>query len=142
MTLWHVPAGVDGLAVAGVFDGMGLRGNASSPMTAASLAVAPTAMLGGDGQGLNIALEAVLPTFLVLNAAFSVGLMQSLVAAAGTHLSQSRLAHLDQSLSEQPEQRRAYAHLLTLVDQACVFLDDTLTALATGRPDAMLRVLQ
>jgi isovaleryl-CoA dehydrogenase len=121
---------------------MGLRGNASSPMTAASLAVAPTAMLGGDGQGLNIALEAVLPTFLVLNAAFSVGLMQSLVAAAGTHLSQSRLAHLDQSLSEQPEQRRAYAHLLTLVDQASLFLDDTLTALATGRPDAMLRVLQ
>jgi isovaleryl-CoA dehydrogenase len=142
MTLWHVPAGADGLTVEGVFDGLGLRGNASSPMTATGVAVAESAMLGGDGQGLDIALEAVLPTFLVLNAAFSIGLMQSLIAAAGTHLSQSRLVHLDQSLSEQPEQRRTYARLLTLVEGAGLFLDDTLTALATGRTDAMLRVLQ
>jgi alkylation response protein AidB-like acyl-CoA dehydrogenase len=125
-----------------VFDGLGLRGNASSAMTATGLVVTESAMLGGDGQGLDIALEAVLPTFLVLNAAFSTGLMQSLIAAAGTHLSQNRLVHLDQSLAEQPEQRREYARLLTLVDAASLFLDDTLTALAAGRPDAMLRVLQ
>lgn len=142
MTLWYVPAGSDGLTVAGVFDGLGLRGNASSPMTATGLAVTESAMLGGDGQGLDIALEAVLPTFLVLNASFSTGLMQSLIAAAGAHLSQGRLVHLDQSLAEQPEQRREYARLLTLVDTATLFLDDTLTALAAGRPDAMLRVLQ
>jgi isovaleryl-CoA dehydrogenase len=140
MTLWHVPAGAAGLTVNGTFDGLGLRGNASSPMTATG--VIPSAMLGGDGQGLDLALAIVLPTFLVLNAAFSIGLMQSLVAAAGTHLSQSRLTHLDQSLAEQPELRRAYARLLTLADQAGLLLDDTLAALGTGRADAMLRVLQ
>jgi alkylation response protein AidB-like acyl-CoA dehydrogenase len=142
MTLWHVPATADGLAVAGTFDGLGLRGNSSAPMTATSLAVAESTMLGGDGQGLDLALETALPTFLVLNAAFSIGLMRSLIAAAGTHLSRSRLEHLDQSLAEQPEQRRAYARLLTLVDGAGLFLDDTLSALAAGRADAMLRVLQ
>lgn len=142
MTLWHMPATADGLAVVGTFDGLGLRGNSSSPMTATSVALPASAMLGGDGQGLDLALESVLPTFLVLNAAFSIGLMQALIAAAGTHLAGSRLEHLDQSLAEQPEQRRAYARLLTLVDGAGLFLDDTLSALATGRADAMLRVLQ
>jgi isovaleryl-CoA dehydrogenase len=142
MTLWHMPATADGLAVTGTFDGLGLRGNASSPMTATGVTVPAAAMLGADGQGLDVALETVLPTFLVLNAAFSIGLMRSLIAAAGTHLSRSRLEHLDQSLAEQPEQRRAYARLLTLVDGAGLFLDDTLTALATGRADAMMRVLQ
>ncbi len=142
MTLWHVPATAEGLAVAGSFDGLGLRGNSSAPMTATQLAVPASAMLGGDGQGLDLALESALPTFLVLNAAFSLGLMRALIAAAGTHLAGSRLQHLDQSLAEQPEQRRAYARLLTLVDGAALFVDDTLAALATGRADAMLRVLQ
>ena len=34
MTLWLVPADAAGLSVAGAFDGLGLRGNASAPMTA------------------------------------------------------------------------------------------------------------
>ena len=34
MTLWLVPAGSAGLSVAGDFDGLGLRGNGSRPMTA------------------------------------------------------------------------------------------------------------
>lgn len=140
MTLWHVPAGAEGLEVVGAFDGLGLRGNSSAPMNAAD--VVPSAMLGADGAGLDLALESVLPTFLVLNAAFSVGLMRAMIAAAGTHLGQARLEHLDQSLSEQPEQRREYARLLTVVDGAGLFLDDTVSALATGRADAMLRVLQ
>ena len=38
-TLWLVPASVAGLSVAGAFDGLGLRGNASSPMTAKKVAV-------------------------------------------------------------------------------------------------------
>ncbi|WP_245839461.1 acyl-CoA dehydrogenase family protein [Mycobacterium aquaticum] len=142
MTLWHVPAATEGLAVTGSFDGLGLRGNSSAPMTADGLVIPTSSMLGGDGQGLDLALESALPTFLVLNAAFSVGLMRALITAAGTHLAGSRLEHLDQSLAEQPEQRRAYARLLTLVDGAALFLDDTLGALAAGRADAMLRVLQ
>ncbi|WP_019970432.1 hypothetical protein [Mycobacterium sp. 141] len=68
--------------------------------------------------------------------------MRPLIVAAGTRLAHSRLEHLEQSLAEQPEQRRAYARLLTLVDGAALFLDDTLSALETGRADAMLRVLR
>ena len=55
MTLWLVPAGAAGLSVSGSFDGLGLRGNASAPMTADGVRVPRTAMLGTDGGGLDLA---------------------------------------------------------------------------------------
>ena len=47
-------AGSDGLRVRGPFEGMGLRGNDSSPVSAAGVSVPPSAMLGSDGQGFEI----------------------------------------------------------------------------------------
>ncbi len=38
-TIWLVPANVAGLAVAGAFNGLGLRGNASSPINAKQVAL-------------------------------------------------------------------------------------------------------
>jgi isovaleryl-CoA dehydrogenase len=142
MTLWHVPADAPGLSVKGAFDGFGLRGNASSPVTAAAVRVPDSAMLGADGQGLDIALATALPRFLVLNAAFCVGLCEALLDQARGHLSGARLEHLEQSLVDLPSVRDAYARLRTRADIARAFLADTLTALETGREDAMLRVLQ
>jgi alkylation response protein AidB-like acyl-CoA dehydrogenase len=142
MTLWLVPSGADGLTVRGPYDGFGLRGNASSPVTAESVEVPASARLGDDGAGLDLALATALPTFLVLNAAFSLGLMQGLVDAAAAHLTGTRLVHLDQSLAEQPARRAEFARLSTTVDEVRAFVQDTLTALGTGREDATLRVLQ
>jgi isovaleryl-CoA dehydrogenase len=73
MTLWVVPGRADGLAVAGAFDGLGLRGNASAPVTADGLVVTRHAMLGEDGAGLDLAMAAVLPVFLLCSAAMSAG---------------------------------------------------------------------
>lgn len=99
-------------------------------------------MLGADGAGLDIALSLVLPTFLVGSAAISVGLMQALVDEAGAHLTRTRLEHLDRTLAEQPTTRTQYAALVTRTAEARAFLADTISALTTGRADAMLRVLQ
>jgi alkylation response protein AidB-like acyl-CoA dehydrogenase len=142
MTLWTVPSTAPGLSRPGPFDGLGLRGNASRPITADGVVVPATAMLGADGTGLDIALAVVLPTFLVGSAAFSVGLMQALVDEAAAHLTRTRLEHLGQSLAERPTTRAAYADLVTRVAEARAFLADTLAALTLGRADAMLRVLQ
>lgn len=142
MTLWFVPSGSDGLTVRGKFDGLGLRGNASNPVAGEGVEVPKNAMLGADGAGLDIALETALPYFLILNAAFSLGLMQALIAEAGAHLMNTRLKHLDQSLAEQEHHRTQYARLLTKTDEVRAFLQDTLQALGSGRADAMLRVLQ
>ena len=73
MTLWLVPGDAPGLSQPGGFDGLGLRGNGSTPVTADGVLVPESAMLGPDGGGLDLALTVVLPWFLVLSAAFSVG---------------------------------------------------------------------
>ncbi|MET8043840.1 acyl-CoA dehydrogenase family protein [Micromonospora sp. NPDC005215] len=142
MTLWLVPADSPGLTVTGDFDGLGLRGNGSRPMTADGLRVPSTAMLAADGAGLDTALAAVLPWFLVLNAAFCLGLAGSAVAEAGRHLTGTTLTHTGAALRDAPVTRRDLARLMIRTDALRAFLGDTLTALETGRDDAMLRVLQ
>ncbi|MEU7846746.1 acyl-CoA dehydrogenase family protein [Micromonospora parva] len=142
MTLWLVPADSAGLRVTGDFDGLGLRGNGSRPMTADGLRVASTARMAADGAGLDTALGAVLPWFLVLNAAFCLGLAASAVAEAGRHLTGTTLAHTGAALRDAPVTRRDLARLMIRTDALRAFLGDTLTALETGRDDAMLRVLQ
>ena len=142
MTLWLVPADAAGLDVVGRFDGVGLRGNGSTPVTATAVRVPAGARLGPDGEGLDIALATALPTFLVGNAAFSIGLMEAVLGETARHLTGTTLDHLGQTLAEQPLTRVEFARLRTRADEARAFLADTLSALATGRADAVLRVLQ
>jgi alkylation response protein AidB-like acyl-CoA dehydrogenase len=142
MTLWLVPADAPGLSQPGPFDGLGLRGNASKPVTADGVVIGRDAMLGDDGAGLDLALAGILPWFLVLSGAFSLGLMEAVTAETGRHLAATRLEHLDQTLVQQPIPRSEYARMRIETDKHRAFLADTLTALETGRADAMLRVLE
>jgi alkylation response protein AidB-like acyl-CoA dehydrogenase len=142
MTLWLVPANTAGLARGTAFDGLGLRGNDSTPVSADGVLVDADAMLGADGAGLDLALAQVLPGFLVLSAAFSLGLLEATTAETATHLKSTRLAHLDRSLAEQPTVRLDFARMRLETDRTRALLLDTLTALETQRADAMLRVLE
>ena len=73
-TIWLVPARASGIRVAGPFDGLGLRGNDSSAVSADCVRVPESAMLGADGKGFDIMMGVVLPLFNVLNAACAIGL--------------------------------------------------------------------
>ncbi len=141
-TLWLVPANAEGLAVQGKFNGLGLRGNDSSPVVATDVAVDPAAMLGEDGAGFNSMLGIVLPMFSVCNAACSVGLMQAAVARTASHASGTRYEHIDQTLADSPTTRAYIARMKVFADSAHVLLLDTVNALEEGREDAVLRVLE
>src|SRR5688572_14738609 len=67
MTLWFVPSKTAGLSNDGEFDGLGLRGNGSTPVTATGVVVPEPAMLGEDGKGLDLALTLVIPAFQTLS---------------------------------------------------------------------------
>ncbi len=142
MTMWLVRSDAPGLKVAGRFDGLGLRGNESRPVDAEGLMVGRDAMLGADGGGLDVALTVALPWFLVLNAAFSLGLAEAVTSEATAHLTKTRLHHLDQSLAQQVLPRVDLARMRIETDRTRAFLNDTIAALRTGRPEAMLRVLE
>lgn len=142
MTLWQVPSNAPGLKVTSAFDGLGLRGNASSPVTGIAVRVPGGARLGEDGAGFDVAFATVLPNFLILNAAFSVGLMEAVIARTTEHLTGTRLEHLGQTLAEQPSARGGLARMRITADSTRTLLNDTLAALGAGREDAQLRVLQ
>lgn len=142
MTLWLVPTGAAGLSAPGAFDGLGLRGNASAPVRADGVVVDRNAMLGEDGAGLDVALTVVLPWFLVLSAAFSLGLMEAVVQETTEHLTRTQLEHLGRSLAELESPRVELARMRIETDSLRALVNDALTALETGREDAMLRVLE
>jgi isovaleryl-CoA dehydrogenase len=142
MTLWLVPADAAGLSEPGKFDGLGLRGNRSAPIEASGVLLPRSAMLGEDGAGLDLALAEVLPWFLVLSAAFSIGVMEAATAEVGAHITSTRLEHLDQTLADQPLTRVDHARMRIWTDQAAALLADTLAAVEAGRDDAVLRVLE
>ncbi|MGH9627511.1 MAG: acyl-CoA dehydrogenase family protein, partial [Bryobacteraceae bacterium] len=141
-TIWLVPANAPGIKVHGPFDGLGLRGNDSSPVSAENVHVGEAAMLGRDGHGFSIMMDTVLPLFSVLNAACSVGLMEAALKRTAEHASGIRYEHLDSALADLPTIRNYIARMRVKTDMAGTLLDDTISALETGRGDAMLRVLE
>lgn len=141
-TIWLVPADADGLKVGAPFDGLGLRGNNSSPVSASGVELPVSAMLGTDGGGFDLMLGVVLPYFQVMNSGFSIGTANSATTKAALHAASTRFEHLDQALADNPVTRANVARMRIRTDAAEALLLDTLTALETGRADATLRVLE
>jgi alkylation response protein AidB-like acyl-CoA dehydrogenase len=141
-TIWLVPAQTAGLSVAGAFNGLGLRGNASSPVNATHVALERSAMLGPDGGGFDIMMSIVLPYFQVMNAAFSIGTMEAATRKAAAHVAGTKFEHLGNALSDLPTVRAYVARMRIKTDMACALLLDTLDAVEKGRADVMLRVLE
>lgn len=141
-TLWLVPANSEGLSIPFQFEGLGLRGNHSSPVKAEGVMVPPENVLGGDGEGFNVMMGVVLPYFQMMNAAFSVGTMETATAKAARHLAGTTFEHTGQPLAELPTIRAYVARMRVKTDMCRALLGDALNALETGREDAMLRVLE
>jgi alkylation response protein AidB-like acyl-CoA dehydrogenase len=141
-TIWLVPATSAGLRVQGPFDGLGLRGNDSAPITAEGVHVPESAMLGADGKGFDIMMGVVLPVFNILNAACTIGLMEGAVQRTAEHAGAIRHSDTGASLAELPTIRNYVARMRVRTDMARTLLDDTISAAETGRADVMLRVLE
>ncbi|NML28377.1 acyl-CoA/acyl-ACP dehydrogenase [Zoogloea sp. G-4-1-14] len=141
-TLWLVPADAAGLTVVGKFEGLGLRGNASSPITADNVRVADSARLGADGGGFDIMMGTVVPYFNLMTAAVSLGNMEAALGKAIAHVSATRFEHLGQSIADLPTVRAYLGRARIKVDMVRTLLLDTLDAVEQGRPDTMLRLLE
>jgi len=141
-TIWLVPAKTSGLKIPAPFNGLGLRGNYSSPVTAENVMVAPTAMLGKDGDGFNIMMGTVLPYFQLMTAATSAGIMEAATTKAAAHVSNTKLQHISQALQDLPTIRAYIARMRIKTDLVHALLLDTLNALEQNQPNAMLRILE
>ena len=141
-SIWLVPANAAELQIPAPFDGLGMRGNHSSPVTATGVLVKDDALFGEDGKGFDVMMGVVLPYFQLMNSAASLGIIESSIQKTIQHLTTTRLEHLNQTLNESPTSRAYLAKMKIKADLLRTLLYDAVSALESGRADAMLRVLQ
>ena len=137
-TLYLVPASASGIETTGPWVGLGLRGNASSPMTF-DTPLAEATQLGADGKGLDLMLGVVLPWFQLGQGAVSLGIAEGALAAAVAHVTNAKLEHLGQTLADLPTVRARLGRAQTEVDAVSGFLADLARRMASG--DATAPVL-
>ncbi len=141
-TIWLVPRDTPGIRLDQRFDGLGLRGNDSAPIVAEDASIPLANRLGADGGGFGIMMGTVLPWFNVLTASMSAGAMDTAVARAAKHVSGARFEHAGSTIADLPTVRAFLARMRIRTDQTKALNADTLAAIAGGRADATLRVLE
>jgi alkylation response protein AidB-like acyl-CoA dehydrogenase len=142
-TLYLLPAQTRGLSVAGPWDGLGLRANASSPVTLEDCEVPSDFQLTDDGAGFPAMLNVVLPLFNLGTASVALGLCRAAVAGTVTHLKSAKFEHLGVSLGEAlPTLRAQLATMQIDTDGLSTRIDDLVDHLEKPRETTMLRVLE
>lgn len=141
-TLWLVDSRLPGLRIPSQFDGMGLRGNASSPIAAENVVVPRHFMLGADGAGEAVKGQHLMPFFTTLIATTSVGLMQGVLRRALQHVAGTRFSSTGGTLADLPTIRAYLAKAQLKADQAQLLRDDAVAAVQARRSDVRTRLLQ
>lgn len=140
-TIYLVRRGDAGVAISHGWNGLGLRGNASAPMSL-DVTVAADRALTADGKGLDLMLGVALPAFQVGSAAVALGIAEAAVQITQRHLTTTRLEHMNTSLAELPTLRARLAQMRIETDRARAHLASVLDSLESPGPMTQLLVLE
>lgn len=142
-TLYLLAADTSGLSVAGPWDGLGLRANASAPIVLDNSPVSSDFQLTDDGAGFPAMLNVVLPLFNLGTSAVALGICRASVAGTASHLKTAKFEHLGQSLGESLPTLRAQLAIMQIeTDGLASRIDDLVDHLEKPRETTMLRVLE
>jgi alkylation response protein AidB-like acyl-CoA dehydrogenase len=140
--LYVIAKDAPGFSTRGRFEGLGLAGNASAPMSLTDVAIDDATRLGAEGTGLQTMLEVLLPHFQIGAASVSMGLAkaahQTIVARVGArkyeHAGGAALASI-------PRVQYLVGEITLAVNSGNAFLQETIRKAAAADPTAMLDVL-
>src|ERR1700694_4018830 len=142
-TLYLLAAETRGLSVAGPWDGLGLRANASAPIALDDCQVPSHFQLTDDGAGFPAMLNVAVPVFNLGTAAVALGLCRAAVAGTASHLKSARFEHLGQSLGESLPTLRAQLAVMQIDSNGLsARIDDLIEHLEKPRETTTLRVLE
>ncbi len=131
-----------GVRVSGTWKGVGMRGNASAPMTLENVAVGDDRALSAPGRGLDMMLGVVLPMFQVGSAAIAIGISEAAVQATVGHLTHARFEDTHDTLAQLPTLRARVADMRVQTDRARAHLVAVLDSLESPGPETQLLVLE
>jgi isovaleryl-CoA dehydrogenase len=123
------------------FDGLGLRGNDSAPVSIEDLTVARRDLVSEHGKGADTMLQVVLPWFAIGTAAMAHGLCRAAVAATAQHLSSTGFEHTGTALRDLPQLRARLAQMSVRTEASRALLGRALAEIEAGTPEAPLFVL-
>lgn len=131
-----------GLEVSGSWNALGMRGNASAPMSLDNVKLAPDRAFTEEGKGMDMMLGVVLPWFQIGNAATSVGICEAATQATQKHLMSAKFDHLDSTLADLPNLRARLAQMRIETDRARAHLVSVIDAVENQSPETTLMVLE
>ena len=140
--LYLVPKTAAGFIKRGRFEGLGLCGNASAPMSLDSVRLDDAALLGPEGTGFQTMMEVALPHFQIGAASVSVGIATAAFQAASAHVTARKYEHAGgAALATIPRIQFLAAEMAIELAAARAYLKETIRKATTGDPTAMLDVL-
>jgi isovaleryl-CoA dehydrogenase len=141
--IFFVPKGTAGMRVGGRWEGLGLRGNGSAPMTLEGVRLPAADLLGGEGEGLDIMLRYAVPPFHIGISAVNLGIGRSALKAAVEHAGSRRYEHTGGTpLAAVTAVQYALAEASIELDTARALLHRTAELVDAGSPDALLPLLE
>jgi alkylation response protein AidB-like acyl-CoA dehydrogenase len=141
-TVYLVRSNAPGVRVAAGFDGLGLRGNDSAPVSIESTTIPESDLLTAHGAGAKIMLEVILPWFSVGTAAMSHGLCLAALGSAIAHVSETRTEHDGRALRDLPNIRARVAQMSLGTERSRALLGRCLDEMEEGSAMAPLFVLE
>jgi alkylation response protein AidB-like acyl-CoA dehydrogenase len=133
--------GAPGVRVAGPFDGLGLRGNDSTPVSLEALAVRREDLISDLGGGLKIMLEVVLPWFAIGTAAMANGICRAAVTLTAEHLGATGFDS-GSKLRDIPVLRARLAEMSAATEQSRALTAHTAREMESPTPRTPLFVLE
>jgi alkylation response protein AidB-like acyl-CoA dehydrogenase len=141
-TIFYLARDTPGIGIGPRWNGLGLRGNDSSPIDLVDVPLSAANLLSEEGEGFTTMLSTVLPWFQLGSAAVAIGIARAATLGTRQHLLTTNLEHTGQALATLPNLRTRLARMQILVDSHQTFLEHVATSMATPGPDTMLTVLE
>ncbi len=140
-TLYLARTGVAAVRPRPGFDGLGLRGNDSTPVSIEDLALTTGDLLTEQGKGADMMLQVILPWFAVGTSAMAHGLCRAAVEATARHLSTTSFEHTGTALRDLPQLRARLAEMSVRTEASRALLGRALDEILAGSAEAPLFVL-
>lgn len=140
-TVYFVSTKAKGIHVKSAFDGLGLRGNDSSPVSLEQISVERGDFISALGEGPRVVLEVVLPWFAIGTAAMANGLCRTTVQHTAEHLTGTEFAHDGSRLRDLPNLRARLAEMSVRTEASRSLLGHSLDQIENSSDLAPLFVL-
>jgi alkylation response protein AidB-like acyl-CoA dehydrogenase len=140
--LYLIAKNAAGLSTQGRFEGLGLAGNASAPMSLTDVAIDDGARLGPEGSGFQSMLEVVLPHFQIGVASVSMGIAKTAHQTIVGRMGARKHEHAGgAALASIPRVQFLIAEIGLAVNSGEAYLRETIRKALAADPAAMVDVL-